>query len=85
MNLVPGFIVLLQALAPTMTTPTFESLVTVVTGWVFSGSGTITRSILAAGDLATKHFSSYHRLFSAARWSLDVIGLAIFETVESCC
>ena len=85
MNLVPGFIVLLQALAPTMTTPTFESLVTVVTGWVFSGSGTITRSILAAGDLATKHFSSYHRLLSAARWSLDVIGLAIFDTVESCC
>jgi hypothetical protein len=60
-NLVPGFIVLLQAMAPTMTTPAFESLVTVVTGWVFSGRGTITRSILSAGDLATKHFSSYHR------------------------
>ena len=85
MNLVPGFVMLLQALSPNMTAPTFESLVTVVTGWVFSGSGTITRSILAAGDLATKHFSSYHRLFSAARWSLDVIGLAIFDMVEACC
>ena len=82
MNLVPGFIVLLQALAPTMTTPTFESFVTVATGWVFSGSGTITRSILSAGDLATKHFSSYHRLFSAAQWSLDAVGLAVFDLIE---
>ena len=82
MNLVPGFIVLLQALAPTMTTPTFESFVTVATGWVFSGSGTITRSILSAGDLATKHFSSYHRLFSAALWSLDAVGLAVFDLIE---
>jgi hypothetical protein len=81
-NLVPGFIVLLQALAPTMTTPTFESFVTVATGWVFSGSGTITRSILSAGDLATKHFSSYHRLFSAALWSLDAVGLAVFDLIE---
>jgi hypothetical protein len=81
-NLVPGFVVLLQALSPTMTTPTFESLVTVVTGWVFSGRGTVTRSILSAGDLATKHFSSYHCLFSAARWSLDALGLAVFALLE---
>jgi len=81
-NLGPGFIGLLQALAPTMTTPTFESFVTVVTGWVFSGRGTITRSILSAGGLATKHFSSYHRLFSAARWSLDAVGLAVFDLIE---
>lgn len=82
MNRVPGFIVLLQALAPTMTSPTFDSLMTVVTGWVFSGSGTITRSILSAGDLATKNSSSDHRLFSAARWSLDAIWLAIFDLVD---
>lgn len=82
MNLVPGFIVLVQALAPTMTTPTFESFMTVVTGWVFSGRGTITRSIVSAGGLATKHFSSYHRLFSVARWSLDAVGLAVFDLIE---
>ena len=35
MNLVPGFAMLLQALSPTMTAPTFDSFVTVVTGWVF--------------------------------------------------
>lgn len=78
MNSVPGFTMLLQALSPNMTAPTFDSFVTVVTGWVFSGRGTITRSILAAGGLATKHFSSYHRLFSAAQWSFDAVGLAVF-------
>ena len=82
MNLVPRFGMLLQALSPNMTVPTFESFVTVVTGWVFSGRGTITRSILSAGDRATKHFSSYHRLFSAARWSLDAVGLAVFALIE---
>lgn len=82
MNSVPGFTMLLQALSPNMTAPTFDSFVTVVTGWVFSGRGTITRSILAAGGLATKHFSSYHRLFSAAQWSLDAVGLDVFDLVE---
>ena len=83
-DLAPGFIILLQALSPTMTSPTFDSFVTVATGWVFSGSGTITRSILSAGDLATKHFSSYHRLFSSAQWSLDAVGLAVFDLIEPC-
>jgi hypothetical protein len=35
--------------------------------------------ILAAGDLADKHYSSYHRVFSAARWSLDRVGLGVFD------
>ena len=38
--------------------------------------------ILAAGDVADKHFSSYHRLFSAARWSLDAMGLAVFDLIQ---
>jgi len=34
MELVPGFVQLLQPLASTMTVPTFDSLITVLTGWV---------------------------------------------------
>jgi hypothetical protein len=81
MELVPGFVVLVQGLSATMTAPTFDSFVTVITGWVFAGRRTVTRMILAAGSTAEKHYSSYHRLFSAARWSLDV-GLAVFALVE---
>lgn len=82
MEFVPGFTQLLQGLAGTMTTPTFESFVTVLTGWVFAPRRTVTRMILAAGQSAGKHYSSYHRLFSSARWSLDEVGLAVFDLME---
>jgi len=70
---------LLQGLSATMTAPTFASLTTVLTGWAFASRRTVTRMILAAGSAADKHYSSYHRLFSAARWSLDAVGLAAFD------
>lgn len=82
MELIPGFVVLLQGLSATMTAPTFASMTTVLTGWVFARRHTITRMILAAGGAAEKHFSSYHRLFSAARWSLDALGLAVFDLLQ---
>lgn len=82
MELVPGFMALVQGLSSTMTAPTFASLTTVLSGWVFAGRRTVTRMILAAGLAADKHYSSYHRLFSAARWSLDALGLAMFTLVE---
>lgn len=85
MDLVPGFTMLLQALAAAMTTPTHETFVTIVTGWVFAPRRTVTKMILAVGDAAGKHFSSYHRLFSAARWSLDAIGLAVFNLIAAYC
>ncbi len=78
MELVPEFTSVLQGLSATMTAPTFASLTTVLTGWVFAGRRTVTRMILAAGSAADKHYSSYHRLFSAARWSLDAVGSAVF-------
>lgn len=58
---------------------TFDSLVTVNTGWGFASRRTVTRVLLAVGDTAVKYFSSYHRLFSSARWSPDALGLAIFD------
>lgn len=82
MELVPGFVLLLQGLSATMTAPTFASLTTVMTGWVFASRRTVTRMILAAGEAAEKHYSSYHRLFSTACWSLDALGLAMFDLIE---
>jgi hypothetical protein len=81
-ELVPGFVLMLQGLSATMTAPSFASLTTILTGWVFASRHTVTRMILAAGEAAEKHFSSYHRLFSAARWSLDALGLAVFDLIQ---
>lgn len=85
MELVPSFIPFLQALSGVMTAPTFASFETLMVGWVFAGRRTITRMVLAAGASAGKHFSSYHRVFSAARWSRDTLGLAVFRLIEPFC
>jgi hypothetical protein len=77
MSLVPSFLDLLQPLSCVMTSPTFDSFLTVMTGWVFARRHTVTGMILAADAVGTKHHSAYHRLFAAARWSLDELGLAV--------
>jgi len=82
MVLVPDFVFLLQGLATTMTGPTLQSFVTMATGWIFAKRRTVTRMILATAGEARKHYSSYHRLFAAARWSLDAVGLALFDLIE---
>lgn len=82
MCLVNSFLTILQPLSVTMTCPTFQSFLTVIGGWVFANRRTVTRMIVAAGAVDEKHHSSYHRLFAAARWSLDRVGLVIFGMIE---
>jgi hypothetical protein len=78
-TLVPSFLDLLQPLSCVMTAPSFDSFLTLLCGWIFTRRSTITGMILAADAVGQKHHSAYHRLFSAARWSLDELGLAIFS------
>src|SRR6266436_6108906 len=77
-TLVPSFVDLLQPLSCVMTAPSFQSFLTLLSGWVFARRCTVTGMILAADAVGTKHHSAYHRLFAAARWSLDELGLAVF-------
>ena len=72
MELVPGFAAALQGLSATMTAPTFASWTTLLTGRVCARRRAVTQMIRTAGNAAGKHISSYHRLFSAACWSLPV-------------
>ena len=79
-DLVPSFLDLLQPLSVAMTAPTFDSFVTLLTEWVFARRRTVTGMILAAGAaVGAKHYSAYHRVFAAARWSLDEVGLAVLD------
>lgn len=64
-----------------MTSPSFASLRTLVSGWLFSDRGIVTRMIAAEGATATKQFSSYHRLLNTASWSLDATALAVFTMI----
>jgi DDE superfamily endonuclease len=82
MPLVSSFVVLVQQMGASMTAPTLASLVTMVTGWLYAGRRTITGIIVAAGAVGQKHHSAYHRVFAAAAWSLDGVGLALFGLIR---
>ncbi len=61
----------LLPLAGAFTRPTFRRVLVLLVGAVLaSGGRTVTGMIRAAGLLATGHYSSYHRVFSRANWSL---------------
>src|SRR3990172_10964962 len=79
MYLVTSFLVLLQPLAIVMTGPSFDSAVTILTGWVFAPRRTVTSMIAAAGAIGRKHHSAFHRLFASATWSRDQLGLLVFD------
>jgi hypothetical protein len=82
MCLVTSFEALLQPLRNAMTLPSFNKLVTILTGWVLSAERTVTRMLVAAGVAGTKHHSAFHRVFACARWSLDHFGLIVFGLIE---
>jgi hypothetical protein len=81
MILVSSFVELVQQLSPVMTAPTFESFVTVLIGWVFARRRNVTKMILAADAVDEKHHSAFHRVFAAAQWSLDALGLLVFALI----
>ena len=81
MTLVSSLLWLVQQLAFVMTVPTFDTFVTVLTGWVFARRRTVTGMILAADAVGTKHHSAFHRLFAKAQWCLDELGLAVFGLI----
>jgi hypothetical protein len=82
MDLVSSFVFLVQPLAAVMTTPTFSNLLKVFCGWAFARRRTLTGILVATGLAGKRHHSAFHRLFSAARWSGDALGLAAFRLLE---
>jgi len=80
-TLVSSFATLLQELSPVLTSPSFDTFFTLMTGWVFARRRTVTRMIEAADAVGQKHHSSFHRLFAAAAWSRDELGLAVFRLI----
>lgn len=82
MTLVSSFLEFVQQVCFIMTAPTFNTFVTVLTGWVFARRHTVTGAILAADAVGAKHHSCFHRLFAKAEWCLDDLGLAVFALIE---
>ena len=79
MQLVSSFRDLVQQISSVMTEPTLQSFLVLVAGWLFAHRHTVTHLIQVAGAVGTKHHSAFHRVFAAARWSLDAMGLAVLD------
>jgi SRSO17 transposase len=82
MELTSSFVVILQQFIPVFTTPTFETFLQVVTGWLLSPRRRfITELIYASGNLDNGHWSRFHRFFSEAAWDLDVLSMLLAKLV----
>ena len=82
MNFVSSFLVFVEQFSLIMSVPTFDSFVTLLTGWVFARRRTVTGMIQAADAVGRKHHSAFHRVFAAARWSLDELGFVVFDLIR---
>jgi hypothetical protein len=83
--LVSSFVLLLQQVSGVMTAPTWNSFEALMVGWVFARRRTVTGMIEAAGLIGKRHHSVFHRVFATARWSLDRMGLAVFDVLYQGC
>ena len=79
MDIATSFMPLLQVFTAAMTEPTAQSFRQLVAGWIFAPRRNILEALRATDP--TKHHRAYHRIFASARWSIDRVGLAMFDLV----
>lgn len=74
MQLTASFVLFLLNFRAVFTRPTYLTFVAVVTGWCLSWRHRfITELIQAGGSTHSGHHSRFHRFFSSAAWSLDML------------
>jgi hypothetical protein len=84
--LVRSFAPFLLAFQPCFTRPGFSSFWALTCAWILcAGRRSLTR-VIQSGELGRfKHFCSFHRFFSQARWNLDDLGLCILQLLLPFC
>jgi hypothetical protein len=84
--LVRSFTPFLLAFQPCFTRPSFASFWGVTCAWILcSGRRSLTRVIQAAQLTDFKHYCSFHRFFSQARWNLDDLGHCVLPLLLPFC
>ncbi len=82
MELTASFVDLLQHFVPVFTTPTFQTFLEIVTGWVVSHRHRyLTEVIFAGGNVGNGHWCRFHRFFSQAAWDMDTLALFLAKLV----
>jgi DDE superfamily endonuclease len=84
--LVRSFAPFLLAFQPCFTQPSFVSFWALTCAWILcSGRRSLTRVIQSGQLHRFKHFCSFHRFFSQARWNLDDLGHCVFQLLLPFC
>ena len=74
MQLTQSFVTLLQEFRCVFTQPTYATFVALMTGWILSFRRRYVTELILASDCTRRgHHSRYHRFFSHAAWSLDLL------------
>lgn len=83
---VRSFAPFLLAFQTCFTQPSFSSFRALSCAWILcSGRRSLTR-VIQSGQLGHfKHFCSFHRFFSQARWNLDALGYCVFQLLLPLC
>jgi hypothetical protein len=73
---------LLSVFGPCFTAPTFRTFTALAAGFLAQQSpGTVTGMLVGARLAGVWHHTKAHRFFSAARWSVDQVGLALLDMI----
>ena len=83
MALVASFVQVVQPLSWARRTPVFRCFLVVLTGWLFAPRRPLTGTLVAAGVAGQRHHAAFPRVFAAARWSLDHVGLILFDLLTT--
>lgn len=81
MDICSSFVQMLQVFSVAMTAPTHANLVELMTGWVFAPRRTVLGMLRAGGT--ERHHSAFHRLFATAKWSVDAVGLTVYDLIRT--
>jgi hypothetical protein len=84
MELTSSFVNLLPQFSPVFTSPTYQTFVAIVAGWVLSQRHRfITEVIFSGGNVGNGHWSRFHRFFSHAAWDIDTFSLFLAKLVAT--
>lgn len=73
---------LAEAMEKAFTQPTWQRFLALMMGWIMTmGRRTVSRALRVSQPLLPGHWSNYHRLLSAARFSLWVVAAALVRQV----
>src|ERR1041384_5786579 len=74
MQLTQSFVGLLQEFRCVFTKPSYATFLSLTTGWVLPPRHRFVTELILSSDCTRQgHHSRYHRFFSAAAWSLDLL------------